>query len=59
MLLPWLIGQLFESAGPQITMIAILVDLVAAVGVFAVLLRTDSEVVGIGLSGPAGEAQNG
>jgi FHS family Na+ dependent glucose MFS transporter 1 len=41
MFLPWLIGQLFESVGPQITMIAILVDLIAAVGVFFVLLRTD------------------
>ena len=38
MLLPWLIGQLFESVGPQITMISILVDLIAAVGVLAVLL---------------------
>ncbi len=56
MLLPWLIGQLFESVGPQITMIAILVDLIAAVGIFAVLLRTDSEVAGMDLPGPSGEA---
>ncbi len=55
MLLPWLIGQLFESVGPQITMIAILVDLIAAVGIFAVLLRTDSEAVGMDLPGPSGE----
>lgn len=38
MLLPWMIGQLFESVGPQITMFAILVDLIAAVGVLVVLL---------------------
>lgn len=56
MLLPWLIGQLFESVGPQITMIAILVDLIAAVGIFAVLLRTDSEVAGMDLPGPSEEA---
>jgi FHS family Na+ dependent glucose MFS transporter 1 len=42
MLLPWLIGQLFESAGPQITMIVILVDLIAAVGVLAGLLSLEA-----------------
>jgi hypothetical protein len=41
MFLPWLIGQLFESVGPQITMIAILVDLIVAVGVLAVLLSVE------------------
>jgi FHS family Na+ dependent glucose MFS transporter 1 len=39
MVLPWLIGQLFESVGPQITMIAILLDLVAALGVGFALTR--------------------
>ncbi len=38
MSLPWLIGQLFESVGPRVTMLAIMADLVVAVGVFAVLV---------------------
>lgn len=38
MFLPWLIGQLFESIGPRVTMFAILVDLIVAAGVFAVLM---------------------
>ncbi|TEU10667.1 MAG: MFS transporter [Anaerolineales bacterium] len=38
MSLPSLIGQLFESVGPRVTMLAIMVDLVVAVGVFAVLV---------------------
>jgi FHS family Na+ dependent glucose MFS transporter 1 len=38
MILPWLIGQLFESIGPRVTMFAILVNLTAAMGVFAVLM---------------------
>ena len=37
MLLPWLIGQFFESVGPWVTMVILLVDLVAALGVLAVL----------------------
>jgi FHS family Na+ dependent glucose MFS transporter 1 len=40
MSLPWLIGQLFESVGPRVTMLAILADLVVAAGVFAVLVVT-------------------
>jgi FHS family Na+ dependent glucose MFS transporter 1 len=43
MTLPWLIGQLFESIGPRVTMFAILVNLIAAVGVFAVLMYNSSE----------------
>jgi FHS family Na+ dependent glucose MFS transporter 1 len=39
MLLPWLIGQLFESVGPQITMVVILLDLLAALAVGLVLTR--------------------
>jgi FHS family Na+ dependent glucose MFS transporter 1 len=39
MSLPWLIGQLCESAGPRVTMLAIMADLIAAAGVFAVLIR--------------------
>ena len=38
MSLPWLIGQLFESVGPRAMMSAILVDLVVAMGIFAVLI---------------------
>jgi len=41
MLLPWLIGQLFESLGPQITLVAIGFDLALALGVLVVLLATD------------------
>ena len=37
MVLPWLIGQLFESAGPRSTMVILLIDMAAAVGVLAVL----------------------
>jgi FHS family Na+ dependent glucose MFS transporter 1 len=38
MLLPWLIGQLFEPVGPQVTIWIILLDLAAAVGMLAALL---------------------
>ena len=38
MWLPWLIGQLFESIGPSVTMIAIGVDLIAAIAVWAVIV---------------------
>jgi FHS family Na+ dependent glucose MFS transporter 1 len=41
MSIPWLIGQLFEPVGPPVAMIIILVDLVAALGVFAALLKAD------------------
>ena len=37
MVLPWLIGQFFESVGPRATMVILLVDMAAAVGVLAVL----------------------
>jgi FHS family Na+ dependent glucose MFS transporter 1 len=43
MTLPWLIGQLFESIGPRITMFAILVNLIAAMCVFAILMYNSSE----------------
>ena len=39
MTLPWLIGQLFESIGPRVTMVAIIVDLLVAVAIFTVLIR--------------------
>lgn len=38
MSLPWLIGQLFETTGAQITMIAIMAALITAVAVFAALM---------------------
>jgi fucose permease len=38
MTLPWLIGQLFESVGPRVTMPAILADLIIATGMFGVLV---------------------
>ena len=37
MTLPWLIGQLFESVGPRITISAILVDLIVATAAFGFL----------------------
>lgn len=39
MSVPWLIGQLFESIGPQITMTIVLIDLLVACLVFALLMR--------------------
>lgn len=39
MTLPWVIGQLFESIGPRVTMLTIMADLIVAVGVFALLMR--------------------
>ncbi len=38
MFLPWLIGQLFEGRGPQITMISILIDLMAAALIYVLLM---------------------
>lgn len=39
MLLPWLIGQLFEGISPRATMWAILIDLALAFGIYLVLVR--------------------
>lgn len=38
MFLPWLIGQLFESIGPHTIILAILVDVILAIGVFGLLM---------------------
>lgn len=38
MCLPWLIGQLFVSAGPQILLVAVLVDLALALGALVAFL---------------------
>ncbi|MBI3652299.1 MAG: MFS transporter [Acidobacteria bacterium] len=40
MFLPWLIGQLFEKLGPQIMLQTILIDLVATLVVFVLLVFT-------------------
>jgi len=45
MSVPWLIGQLFEPVGPQIAMIIIVVDLVAALIAFAALMKADTAPV--------------
>lgn len=37
MVLPWVIGQFFEAAGPRTSMLLLLIDMVATVGVLAVL----------------------
>ena len=37
MTLPWLIGQLFETIGPRVTMAILFLDLLAAAGLLAVL----------------------
>lgn len=39
MCLPWLIGQLFESIGPRVTMFTIMTDLIVAVGILGLLMR--------------------
>jgi fucose permease len=38
MVVPWLIGQLFESVGPQVMVWAILIDAMVAIGVFSALM---------------------
>jgi FHS family Na+ dependent glucose MFS transporter 1 len=45
MVLPWLIGQLFESVGPGVTMIAIAGDMLLAMGAFALLILNPSPQV--------------
>lgn len=43
MILPWLIGQLFEAIGPGITITFIMVDLLITLGVLAVFLSLSSQ----------------
>lgn len=46
MVLPWLIGQLFDTSGPSVVMSIILIDLLIATGLFFVLIaqsKTDDE----------------
>jgi hypothetical protein len=37
MVLPWLIGQFFETVGPRATMVILFIDMTAAITVLAVL----------------------
>jgi FHS family Na+ dependent glucose MFS transporter 1 len=37
MSVPWLIGQLFESVGPQVAMVIILIDMILALVVFGII----------------------
>ncbi len=43
MILPWLMGQLFEYAGPRAVILALWVDLLAAAAVLARLSMTPPE----------------
>ncbi len=42
MLLPWVVGQLFEPVGPRVTVWALGVDLLVAAGVYAALVRREA-----------------
>ena len=44
MLVPWIIGQFFDSVGAQVTMPIIFFDLLLAVGVFAILMLYSSKI---------------
>ncbi|MGD1994746.1 MAG: MFS transporter [Anaerolineae bacterium] len=44
MSLPWLIGQLFESIGPRVTMSVILIDLLVAAGILVALALVPARV---------------
>jgi fucose permease len=43
MILPWLIGQLFEPVGPHVAMLAILADLILAIGILSAILVVSSK----------------
>jgi FHS family Na+ dependent glucose MFS transporter 1 len=45
MSVPWLIGQMFESSGPQVLMIAVLIDLLLTAAVLALLIRNSVRAV--------------
>ncbi len=46
MTLPWLIGQFFNTIGPQITMIAIVIDLALALVIYAALITYSGQPAG-------------
>jgi fucose permease len=45
MLLPWLIGQFFETVGPRTTVVILSVDMLVATGVLAVLTFQSAQPV--------------
>ncbi|MCK5428431.1 MAG: hypothetical protein KAI94_03115, partial [Anaerolineales bacterium] len=47
MTIPWLIGQLFESAGPQVLLFILVVDLLLALGLYFVLIAISSRTADI------------
>jgi len=51
MFLPWLIGQLFESVGPTVTMVTILIDVILSLGVLVVLLAAFNRPLKTGKTG--------
>jgi FHS family Na+ dependent glucose MFS transporter 1 len=51
MFLPWLIGQFFESIGPGSAMVVIALDLVAALGVYGVLMSYSTRHLSLQPSG--------
>jgi fucose permease len=51
MVLPWLIGQVFETVGPRATMLILLVDIVTAIGILAILTFQSARPVYYWLTG--------
>lgn len=51
MLIPWLIGQFFESAGPQSMAVILVLDMLLALGVLAVLARETRRVPAVAGTG--------
>ncbi len=45
MVVPWLIGQFFESIGPQVLTLIIIVDLILAVGVYFVMISVSTRTM--------------
>jgi fucose permease len=55
MIIPWMIGQLFESVGPSIAITLIFIDLLAALMVLFVLLANPHQAAGSIVSVPEGD----
>jgi fucose permease len=45
MILPWMIGQLFESSGPEVVITLILADILVALGVLVIVLLLPARAV--------------
>jgi len=45
MVVPWLIGQFFESIGPQVLTLIIIVDLILAIGVYFVMISVSTRTM--------------